>query len=289
MLTTQPITQIIPQRFSVRMYQDRPIAEETQKDLQARLDAIRQGPFGSPVRLELAAAGPDDAKALRGLGTYGTIQNPPGFIVGTVKTGKQDMEDFGYAMEEAILAATGLGLGTCWLGGFFNQSGFAKAIRKQEDELLPAVAAVGYTLEDVKMRDRSRLRVLADLRLPWEDLFFEGGFGRPLSRLAAGRYQQALEMVRLGPSASNKQPWRVIRDGAKWHFYCQRTPGYGKGSLMFAVLHIADLQRVDLGIALCHFELTARDGGLGGGWKINDPGLPLVDKNTLYVATWDEG
>ena len=43
--------------------------------------------------------------------------------------------------------------------------------------------------------------------------------------LGAQRNLDCLEMVRIAPSASNKQPWRVVRDGPAWHFYCQRTPG----------------------------------------------------------------
>ncbi len=54
-----------------------------------------------------------------------------------------------------------------------------------------------------------------------------------------------------------------------------RSKGYGKGSALFTVLRIADLQRVDLGIAMCHFELVAREAGLDGGWVVADPGLPL--------------
>ncbi len=46
-------------------------------------------------------------------------------------------------------------------------------------------------------------------RKEWGDIFFSGNFGGKLSRRDAGDYGEALEMVRLAPSASNKQPWRV--------------------------------------------------------------------------------
>lgn len=288
MLTTQTITQILTRRFSVRMYQETPIPNEIQKDLQVRLKAIRKGPLGSPVRLELVAAAADDTQALRGLGTYGFIKNPTGFIVGAVKMGEHAMEDYGYAMEEAVVEATALGLGTCWLGGSFTQSGFARKIGKLEDEIIPAVTSTGYALEDVRVLDRSRQHVGADQRLPWENLFFDGRFGIPLRRETAGHYQEALEMIRIGPSAQNRQPWRVIRDGSRWHFYCQRTPRYGKGTLIFALLRLADLQRVDVGIAMCHFGLTAREQGQSGSWNTNNPDLPPLDKNTVYIATWEE-
>ena len=93
-------------------------------------------------------------------------------------------------------------------------------------------------------------------------------------------------MVRLGPSASNKQPWRIIQDGSTWHFFLQRTPGYGSGSLVFNLLRLADLQRVDMGIAMCHWELAARELGLQGKWVVKDPDIDKPDGQTEYIASW---
>ena len=90
----------------------------------------------------------------------------------------------------------------------------------------------------------------------------------------------------MAPSASNKQPWRIVRRGADWHFYLQRTKGYGKGSALFAVLRLADLQRVDLGIALCHFELAARELGLVGEWVLDEPDVGALDRSVQYTGTW---
>src|SRR5512137_726052 len=100
----------------------------------------------------------------------------------------------------------------------------------------------------------------------------------------ASRYR----LGRLGPSASNKQPWRIVREGDRWHFYLQRTPRYaavGIGKL----IRIADIQRIDLGIAMCHFELTAAELGLAGQWQIGDPGLEMPDDLTEYTASWIGG
>jgi hypothetical protein len=190
-------------------------------------------------------------------------------------------------MEQAILEATALGLGTCWLGGSFTQSSFAAKIGKRRDEIIPAVTSTGYAIEKYRSSEITRQLVHADRRLPWDKLFFDGSFEKPLSPEAAGEYTPALAMLRIGPSASNKQPWRVVREGNRWHFYCQRTPRYGKGSWLFVLLHLADLQRVDMGIAMCHFELTARELRLSGTWTISDPGLAPVDEKTLYIATWE--
>ena len=124
----EPARALIGQRFSCRRYDARPIEAEKQKVLRAFLAAMPAAPFATPVRLELAAASAEDSQALKGLGSYGLIRGAAGFIIGAVKSGPRDLEDFGYLMELAILQATGLGLGTCWLGGTFTKSSFARKI-----------------------------------------------------------------------------------------------------------------------------------------------------------------
>jgi hypothetical protein len=92
-------------------------------------------------------------------------------------------------------------------------------------------------------------------------------------------------MVRIGPSASNRQPWRIIKNGGRWHLYFARTPGYRESTLVRLVT-VADLQRMDMGIAMCHFELTARELGLEGEWVIDDPGIQRQDELTEYLVSW---
>ena len=288
MLFQKPITEIISQRYSCRSYRPEPIAAETQQRLQDYMAGLRTGPLGAPLRFDLLAASEGDRRALRGLGTYGFIRGAAGFITGAVGPGEKNLEDFGYQMEAAVLAATALGLGTCWLGGSFTQSSFARKIGVMDGEIVPAVTATGYAVERSLYSRLVRSQVGAERRLPRGDLFFLGRFGVPLPAGASGPYVWPLEMVRLAPSASNKQPWRMIKDGRTWHFYLQRTPKYGPGSVVFNVMKLADLQRVDIGIAMCHFELTARELGLGGKWVQMKPGLEIPDERTDYEVSWVE-
>jgi hypothetical protein len=122
-------------------------------------------------------------------------------------------------------------------------------------------------------------------RLPWNELFFEGGFGTPLTVGNSGSYAEPLEMVRIAPSASNKQPWRIVRQDSRWHFFIQRTKNYRELALS-RFTGIADMQRIDLGIAMAHFETAAAEAGLVGTWQISDPGLPLPGNLTEYAVTW---
>jgi hypothetical protein len=285
MLYSKPVTDIIQKRFSCRTYIEKPIAEEERERLSDFLSAIGAGPFGAAVRFKLIAATAQDRKALKGLGTYGFIKGATGFIVGAVGPSRKNLEDFGYTMESAILFATDMGLGTCWLGGSFTRSSFAKKISATANELVPAVTSVGYILKRGQSGVSIRQLAGGHNRQPWENLFFREKFGIPLSPDEAGPYATPLEMVRIGPSASNKQPWRIIKDGDSWHFYMQRTRGYGN-SLTFKLLNIADLQRVDMGIAMCHFEMAAGELGLKGKWEIKEPEIEKPAILCEYTASW---
>lgn len=151
---------------------------------------------------------------------------------------------------------------------------------------MPAVTSIGYIVDGSKSGDWIRRRAGSDNRLPPEELFFDRQFGQPLAPEQAGAYAEPLAMVRQAPSASNKQPWRIIRDGDNWHFYLQRTKGYGKGSLIYWLLGLADLQRVDIGIAMCHFELTARELGLTGRWLVDEPNIAKTNEGSEYIVSW---
>jgi hypothetical protein len=77
-----------------------------------------------------------------------------------------------------------------------------------------------------------------------------------------------------------------MRDGTKWHFYLQRTSGYGKRNR--DIFKLADMQRIDMGIALCHFELTLREMGLSGEWVFAEPSIEKPDELTEYIVTWQQ-
>jgi nitroreductase len=283
MLFNKPLTDIIRQRKSIRSYTSAPIEEEKKEALNNFLSANTTGPLGTKSRFIFITSSAQDKESLKGLITYGMIKNPTGFIIGVVENAPHNFEDFGYLMEKNILKATDLGLGTCWLGGTFNTSGFAQKIVLQNNEGLPAVTPVGYAVTKLSVIDSViRNSAGANNRKPWSSLFFKDD--KPLSNEEAGLYAAPLEMVRLAPSANNFQPWRIIKESKTniFHFYIKRVPG-----LTFVMK--SDLQRVDIGIAMCHFALAAEEKGLKGTWKVNDPRLGGMTKKLDYTATWVGG
>ncbi len=277
---------MIRQRYSCRTYLKRPLSKTDLASLEHFATNWKEGPLGNPVRCHLTAKTKADGSSLKGLGTYGFIKNPAAFIVGAVRDKPGALEDFGYIFEQLILKATDLEIGSCWLGGTFTKSRFARLIDLEKDEIIPSVISLGYPANHRAFLDRvSRIYAGAEHRLPWEDLFFQDSWDIHLSPEEAGIFQEALKLVRLAPSASNKQPWRILKSGQHWHFFIARTPNYPPPVFDF-LLGLADLQRIDIGIAMAHFELGLQEVGLQGSWLINDPYLIDPNQKLEYTATW---
>jgi nitroreductase len=276
-----PILETIKLRTSCRTYCAKPIEPDKLTELKDFLASNKEAPFGSVVRFRLLNLDHQEIGNLKNLGTYGVIRGASQFIIGAVQNHPMAMEDYGYCMEMNILKATALGLGTCLLGGTFNRSGFAQRISLKEDELLPVISPVGYAGDKKTIIDRTfRWMAGSDKRKPWDELFYDGNRENPLKRESAGAYEMPLECVRIAPSASNKQPWRIIKGSGQeaFHFYLKRTRGYEN------IIKDIKLQNVDMGIALCHFDMSAKELGLKGDWNVNNP--HIKSDGMEYIVSW---
>lgn len=277
------ITDIIEERTSWRTYSTRPIDKELMERIfeLLKLKDI-QSPFTKitgKYRFEFLHMPEIDPEEQKKLGTYGFIKGAQSFIVGVCDNSDYDKENFGYLMEVIILVATDMGLGTCWLGGFFRKGEFSKKVNRGSNEDIPAITPIGYPANKRRLKERVlRGFVRAKARQPWEKLFFKGGFSIPLQQDGLGDYETVLEMVRLGPSAGNKQPWRIVKEEGKniFHFYVVDIPG--KEGLY------TKMRKIDSGIAVCHFDLTAKELGIKGTWEFLHPDIKTED--VRYVISW---
>ncbi len=274
------IFDIIKKRYSVRTYELKPIAKKDTEAITEFLSSITQGPFKNKVQLKLVQTNEDSESELKKYISYGNVKGARSFIAGSVKKGRYAMEDFGYCMEKAVLKATELGLGTVWLGGSLNRGTFAKALALSDDEVIPAITPLGYAADKRSMMDKV-IRTLSGgkNRKTFEELFYLGDLSRPLTPSSLGKYETPLEAVRLAPSASNKQPWRIIKekDQNVFHFYMNEHPTN-------RVFKDVQMQNNDMGIAMCHFELMANELGLHGTWQTDEPKLDAG--NLIYIVSW---
>lgn len=263
------VEQAVRARYSVRSYEERLISEKEKEQLKAYIQTL-SNPFAVTVSFRLL----ESKAAANGekLGTYGMIKGAKDYIGATVAEEELALEALGYSFEKLILYAASVGIGTCWLGGTFKRSEFALAMEIKENELFPAITPIGYPLKKKRLTESIVRKVVkADQRKEWNEIFFKDDFFHPLTKEEAGEFAFPLEMLRLAPSASNKQPWRIVRSGKVFHFYEAKLPGYSEKLTL-------DIQRVDIGIAACHFHLAALEKGLEGRFeKLSGPEIQLPE------------
>ena len=82
-------------------------------------------------------------------------------------------------------------------------------------------------------------------RKPAESIFFKDAFDMPISK--DDELYDVLELVRIAPSALNKQPWRILVKDKKIHLYLERTENFPKQQ--------TDTEMINIGIALRHITV----------------------------------
>ncbi|WP_100371701.1 nitroreductase family protein [Bacillus sp. FJAT-45037] len=273
-------------RQSIRTFDGNDLSKEDIYKLTSYLNdgSNLTGPFGARGRIDLVLVQKNVTEKGIKLGTYGFIKDPKAYLVGSSANDKYSLIEYAYIFHRMTLFATQLGIGTCWMGGTFTRNSFEKEIQLQDDEFIPCVTPLGYPKEKQRVFDKAlRFVVRADNKKPWEKLFYDANFTTPLQSENAGPLEIPIEMVRLGPSASNKQPWRLVlsEDRQFCHFYIEHTPNYSK-TLGY------QMQLLDMGIAMCQLELACEELGINGNWVTCEPELERLNENIEYVVSWNQ-
>jgi len=276
---SKSVLEIIKERKSTRTYDSTRSIEAHKKE--ALLQCLKEY-SGESYRFEFVEKNVQ-AKGEK-LGTYGWIKGAHSFIAGIIDASHEDVKrvtvDFGYTLEKIILKATDLGLGTCWMVGTYNTKHFLKRLLLKENEKIAIISPLGYSAEKRSIIEKvTRGVAKSGSRKPWEEMFFHETAKRPLSRSEAGKYEIPLEMLRLAPSAANTQPWRIIKQGDCFNIYLDKEKGYKRFS------HHCGYN--DIGIAMCHFELSANELGLKGHWAYDNNTDDFQDVNYEYINSWN--
>ncbi|MCX7027822.1 MAG: hypothetical protein NT061_10170 [Spirochaetes bacterium] len=245
-------------RVSTRTFDNRPLSQGEIEELKSLLDlaAASSGPFGHKIKLGLSL-GSGEGKPAR-MGTYGLISGAQAFAAAAVAPGPGSMEDLGWILEGFVLGITALGWASCWIGGLFSRGAAAGVAGAAGGDLVPAVVALGRTAPRRSLADRivggaARART----RKPLKEIAFSMEAALP------GPWLPVLEAVRIAPSASNKQPWRLVwhPETAVWTLFLDEDRAYNHA------LGAVRIQNIDLGIAMRHFALAASELGLPGAWR----------------------
>lgn len=247
-------------RRSRRAYEPQPIAGAETERLEAFCREF--APFEGVRVVVLVEAPP---KIFTGwlLGVYGKVTSPSALVF----VGDRRLPDAaaraGYAAEAAVLEATALGLGTCWIGGGVRRAQVASLLGLSAHEHVYSISALGYAREHATVGERATAgMVRAHTRRPL-DAIAPGCAGWP-DWARAG-----VELARIAPSATNRQPWRFAQAddrGVRLSFEGSDTPVISK--------------RLDCGIAMLHFELGAREAGAAGSWEL------MSDRDVAQWVPW---
>lgn len=269
------ITDIIRSRKSCRNYRTEKLSNKELFAITQFLNENSKGLWNEEIRLQLIDKGRESTKMKL---NYGLIRGNQTYILGQIKSTTASRVNYGYQMQKAVLKATELNLGTCWIG-YFDEAYFPE-IKPNEGFEIPGIIIIGYSAESTPFSEKIiRSLVKASQRLNWDKLFFDFTTFHPLKPDLSDSYYAPLEMVRLAPSSGNTQPWRIYRDPDSGEFHFFKKPVNSR-------YESKGLHDIDLGIAMAHFELTALSNGLTGNWIKHTHAQNIAVAGLHYIASW---
>lgn len=236
------IEKIIEERRSVRSFN--PAEPLTEKEVEALRKAMAEAvsPFGGEVAMQLSQF--DIAGSFKP-STYGTISGSSWYFLMGTDSSEEAQMGLGFRMEQVVLKATEMGLGTCWIAATFKGTSFARKANFPEGIPLQVVMPVGHSAEKKSFMEKlTRTALRSAKRKPMADLFIVS---------ENSQFYQPLEMMRLAPSSTNSQPWRADVVADTVFFYYEKK---------------SEASILDLGIGLSHFYLAAKAKGIEGNFTI---------------------
>lgn len=177
------------------------------------------------------------------------VKAPHYFIISS-----EDKEGYltnvGFMFQQMDLFLSSKGLGCCWLG-------MAKPVRKLDTKLeFVIVLAFGKTVDS-----------------PYREV---SGFNRkPLSEISSGS-DDRLECARLAPSANNSQNWFFVCTNGRIHVYKKKLNPV-------QILMYDKMNRVDMGIAICHLYVATQHRGKAFAFSLEETVNEL--KGYTYIGT----
>ena len=179
----------IRQRISVRSYSDRDVDSAVLGQL-VRFASEIPHLTGTAPRIALISGleAVNDVLTFM-IGSYGLVQNAPHLLVGVMEEDSEEARiDLGYVLEQVVLEATRLGLGTCWITGSYDAERAGSALELTSDEVAAAVCALGYPTE----------RTLGSLHTRLVRRLARGQKRKPLNEIVfSERWEVALSLIHI--------------------------------------------------------------------------------------------
>ncbi len=209
-------------RKSVRKYNMELLPSDTLAEIKEFVNHVE--PLEEGIKVEFSYLSAADVKNLM------PIKAPHYLCIYSEKAGNYLM-NAGFMLQQVDLYLSSKGLGSCWLGMAKPSKEVPVQLKGMEFVIM---LAFGNSLEPVHRSDLSQFKR--------KDL---GEVG------TAKGVDDILNAVRIAPSASNSQPWFITGDAEELQVYREKL------GIIKAALY-DKMNKIDMGIALCHIFMTAK-------------------------------
>lgn len=218
------LQEAIRSRHSVRKYTGRPLDGATVEALQRKITEVNSA---SGLHVQLFC---NEPKAFKGIFAYGKFSGVNDYMVIIGRKSERLGFTAGYYGQLLVLYAQTLGLNSCWVGLSYTK--IPGTFQLGPDEKVVCYVALGYGVSQGsphKIKTPAQVSNESELTPDW--------------------FSRGVEAALLAPTAINQQKFRF-----------DYLPGVGgakprvKGSPGFSLVGYT---KIDLGIAMCNFELAA--------------------------------
>ena len=209
-------------RKSVRKYNMEPLANDILAEIKEYVNHVE--PLEKTIDVEFSYISTNEVKNIL------PIKAPHYLCVYSKRTGNY-LTNVGFMLQQVDLYLSSKGIGSCWLGMAKPTNGVPTQLNGMEFVIM---LAFGNSLDPVHRSDLSQFKR--------KDLVEVG---------TAKGVDELLNAVRLAPSASNSQPWFITGDTEKLQIYRIKL-GMIKAALF------DKMNKIDIGIGLCHLFLAAK-------------------------------
>jgi nitroreductase len=157
------VLDLILTRRSIRRYEAKDIPEDVMKQI---LEAGRQAPSAvnkQPIHFTIVKDH-EIAKKFSSLPFNGFIKDAPAVVVGcadikSLLTGKWAVVDATIAMQNMVIAAWALGVGSCWIGAF-DEKKVKESLKIPDKWKVVALLTLGYPAEQPKPKKKKPIEEL---------------------------------------------------------------------------------------------------------------------------------
>lgn len=233
-MTNEEYIKAIEMRRSRRAYKSRHLSEEIRAVIREMVEAVNE------------TAVPDFAFVDDATPAFKLFTGKFSMIVISGPDNQKAREECGYYGESIMLQCVYHGLGTCWVGGTYNEDKVYGMLNLPKENKIYCVITVGYPKERLSPIEKTMYNATHRKSKSFQDMIEYCDEKLPEA------YRYGLKLVEKAPSAVNRRPVKFRYENGVFSGYVDEP--YSDKS-------------IDFGIAKLHFVLGCRAMNVYGRWS----------------------